>query len=169
MVEARFARAADVAFLAMDLGQLTGGAVLFWLLRSGWRFLSARRLVMVLGFCGSTLMLLMVTAPGLGMAMVWLNLSRFCFQFAYVALLAYGISSVPEHQTGKMNGFMNAMFGACGFAFNPLIGWLSDVNHHAFRPVLVMVALSPLIGLSGWLVLSRLAERQAERAVSVAR
>jgi ACS family hexuronate transporter-like MFS transporter len=142
-------------FLAMDIGQLLGGWVLYVLLRRGWPFLTARRLVMSAGFTGATLMILMTVAPSLTWAMVWLNLSRFSFQFAYVALLAYGISCVPVRQAGRMNGFMNATFGACGFVFSPLIGGLADAFHHDFRPALVMVSLSPLVGLAGWLLLSR--------------
>lgn len=141
-------------FLAADLGQLTGGAALFLLLRARWSFLSARRLVMFLGFAGATLMAMMTLAPNLAQAMFWLNLSRFCFQFAYVALLAYGISCVPVEQAGRMNGFMNATFGLCNFVFNPLLGRLADLYHHDYRPVLLLVSLSPLVGLAGWCLLS---------------
>lgn len=152
-------------FLAADLGQLTGGAVLFMLLRARWSFLSARRLVMFLGFSGSTLMALMTVAPSLGWAMFWLNLARYCFQFAYVALLAYGISCVPVEQAGRMNGFMNATFGACNFVFNPLLGRLADLYHHDYRPVLLLVSLCPLVGLASWAVLSaRVRFRQPPQA-----
>lgn len=148
-------------FLAMDLGQLAAAAVLPLLLRAGWSALSARRLVMIAGFGGSLLMLLVTTAPNLTMAMTWMNLARFFFQFAYVALLAYGISCVPPEQAGRMNGLMNACFGACNFVFNPLIGKIADIYNHDYRVVLIMVSLSPLIGLAAWLVLSQRAARTA--------
>jgi MFS family permease len=118
------------------------------------------------GFTGAAVMLLMVFAPSLTWAMAWLNLSRFLFQFAYVALLAYGISVVRESQAGTMNGFMNATFGACTFVFNPLIGKLADV-FGSFRPALVMVSLSPLVGLTGWLLLSHVHDRDRSRAVGI--
>lgn len=152
-------------FLAMDLGQLTAAAVLPRLMRSGWSPYSARRLVVVAGFGCSALMLLVSVAPNLMLAMTWLNVARFFFQFAYVALLAYGISCVPAEQSGRMNGLMNACFGLCNFVFNPLIGKLADLYHHDYRIVLIMVSLSPLVGLAAWLGLSqRHARRTTERA-----
>jgi len=155
-------------FLAMDLGQLVAAALLPTLMRSGWSPLSARRLVMVAGFGGSTLMLLVSTAPNLTMAMTWLNLARFFFQFAYVALLAYGISCVPAEQSGRMNGLMNACFGACNFVFNPLIGKIADVYNKDYRVVLIMVSLSPLIGLVAWLALSQRAARTGNGSLTPA-
>jgi ACS family hexuronate transporter-like MFS transporter len=140
-------------FLATDLGQLFGGACAYMLLRRGWRFLSARRAVMIAGFLGSTMLLTMLSAPDAGTAMLRLDLSRFLFQTAYTVLLAYGIESVAEGQTGRMHGLMNATFSACNFVFNPLIGGISD-RFHSYNPVIVLVGLSPLLGLACWLALS---------------
>jgi ACS family hexuronate transporter-like MFS transporter len=148
-------------YMAMDLGQLAAATTLPLLMRKGLTPLAARRCVMVFGFTASTLMLVMAAAPTLGVAMTALNISRFCFQFAYVALLAYGVSCVRPDQAGRMNGLMNAAFGACNFAFNPLIGKLTDIYNHNYQPVIIMVSLSPLIGLTGWLVLSQVAARRA--------
>ena len=122
------------------------------LLRRGWRFLAARRAVMIAGFLGSTVLLTMLSAPDAGMAMLRLDLSRFLFQTAYTVLLAYGIESVAEGQTGRMHGLMNATFSACNFVFNPLIGGISD-RFHNYNPVIVLVGLSPLLGLACWLAL----------------
>ena len=146
-------------FLAMDLGQIVAGVLLMFLLRRGWAFLSARRLVMVSGFLGATTMILMNFAPDLAGTMIWLNFSRFCFQFAYVGLLAYGISIVADRETGRMNGFMNATFGACSAVFAPIIGQLSDHFDGNYKPIIWLVGLMPLVGLTGWLVLSRLHDR----------
>jgi MFS family permease len=146
-------------FLAMDLGQLAAAAVLPNLMRAGMSNFSARRLVIIFGFGGAALMLLVTTAPSLGMAMTWLNISRFLFQFAYVALQAYGLSCVLPEQAGRMTGLMNACFGACNFVFNPLIGKIADFYNKDYRVVLIMVSLSPLIGLVSWLILSHRAAR----------
>jgi ACS family hexuronate transporter-like MFS transporter len=156
-------------FLAMDLGQLAGGAVLFHLYQRKWSPLRARRMVMVAGFIGSTTMLMMTRADSLGGAMFWLNLSRFSFQFAYVALLAYGMSCAPPEQAGALNGFMNATFGFCNFVFNPVIGKLADAFHSNYGAVLTLVSLAPLVGLALWLMLSSLGQRQeAARAAALA-
>jgi ACS family hexuronate transporter-like MFS transporter len=139
-------------YLAMDIGQLSGGACVYLLLRRGWRLLAARRAVMALGFLGATGMLAMLAAPSLTWAMVFLNVSRFLFQFAYAALLAYGIDIVMEKQAGAMNGVMNAAFGACNFVFNLVIGDLAE--RWGYRPVLLLVGVLPAVGLACWMVLS---------------
>lgn len=151
-------------FLAMDLGQLLGGWMLFWLLGRGFTPYQARRLVMSIGFTAALGMLAMLWAPNLFWAMVWLNLSRFCFQFAYSGLLAYGVSCVREEQAGTMNGLMNATFGLCTFVFSPLIGRSVDVTGN-YRLALGVVALSPAVALAGWLLLSALAEAQGRRGI----
>src|SRR5262249_49726783 len=138
-------------FLATDLGQLTGGAAAFLLIRSGWRFLAARRLIMIAGFVGSTVLLTMNAAPGVTGGILRLDLARFSFQAAYTILLVYGIEWVTEEQTARMNGLMNATFSACNFVFNPVIGAMAD-RFHSFAPVIVMVGLSPLAGLACWLL-----------------
>jgi ACS family hexuronate transporter-like MFS transporter len=143
-------------FLATDLGQLTGGAVAYLLLRRGWQFLPARRLIMVVGFLGSTLLLTVNAAPDVAGAMLRLDLSRFSFQAAYTILLVYGIESVPEPQTALMSGLMNATFSACNFIFNPVIGGMAD-HFRSYRPVIAMIGLSPLLGLACWLLFSYLA------------
>jgi MFS transporter, ACS family, hexuronate transporter len=141
-------------YLAMDLGQITAGFLLIRMFRKGTPFLTARRAIMTTGFIGATTMTLMNFAPTLEWTMVWLDLSRFCFQFAYVGLLAYGISVVSENESGRMNGFMNAIFGACSAVFAVVIGNLSDRFHHDYRPVIWLVGLIPLVGLTGWTILS---------------
>ncbi len=151
-------------FLAMDLGQIAAGALLLALLRRGWDYLPARRLVIAGGFLGATTMVFMALSPNLTWTMVWLNFSRFWFQFAYVGLLAYGISVVQEHEAGRMNGLMNAAFGACNAVFAPIIGKLADHFHHDYRPVIWLVGLLPVLGLAGWVLLSTVhARREREQ------
>ena len=90
---------------------------------------------------------------------VWrLNLSRFAFQAGYTALLVYGIESAPEGQAALMSGLMNAAFSACNFLFNPLIGGMVD-RYRGYGPVLIMVGLSPLVGMAAWVVLTALHAR----------
>ena len=148
-------------YLAMDLGQLTGGACVFFLVRRGWRLLAARQAIMAFGFLGATLMVAMQFAPSLFWAMTLLNISRFLFQFAYAALLAYGIDVVLETQAAAMNGVMNAAFGACNVAFNLLIGDLAQ--RWGYSPVLVMVGVMPAVGLAMWAVLSLQHDRRLHR------
>jgi MFS family permease len=135
------------------------------LLRRGWSFLDARRLVMTVGFLGATTMTLMAIAPSLAWALAALDFSRFCFQFGYVALLAYGISVVAEPEAGRMNGFMNAVFGACGAVFNPVIGRIIDVSGKDYGPSLLLVGLIPLIALTCWTVLSALHARHGHKSM----
>jgi ACS family hexuronate transporter-like MFS transporter len=163
LTQAQIARYVWQPFLATDLGQLTGGACAALLLRHGWKFLPARRLIMVVGFLGSTTLLALNSAPDLGSAMLRLNFSRFVFQAAYTMLLVYGIESVAEGQTALKSGLMNATFSACNFVFNPLIGGMADYYRN-YQPVIVVVGLSPVLGLACWLFFSSLHARRSERA-----
>ena len=144
--------------LAMDIGQLLGGFALYALLSRGFSPLVSRRVVMTSGMLGASSMLMMLQSHDLGHTMLWLNISRFCFQFAYSGLLAYGITAVPERQGGAMNGFMNATFGLCNFVFSPLIGWVADKWN--YQAVLLMVGVMPVIALVFWWILSEVAARQ---------
>jgi len=142
-------------FLATDIGQILGGLLVFGLLRLGWHFLPARRIVMIVGFSGAIIMWRASTAPTAGWAMWYIDLSRFSFQIGYTVLLAYGIESVAENQTALMAGMMNATFSACNFLFSPLIGWMT-MRFKGFNQVFVMIAIFPLLGLACWLVLSQM-------------
>ena len=154
-------------FLATDIGQILGGVMVYVLLRYSWRYLTARRLVMIFGFTGSACLLGMIFRPDIRGMMWCINLSRFFFQMAYTALVAYGIESVGEGQSALMAGLMNATFSACNFVFNPLIGKMADV-YHGFNQVIVMVALAPIVGLACWIVLSQLhARHQRLRTATV--
>jgi ACS family hexuronate transporter-like MFS transporter len=149
-------------FLATDLGQLTGGAVVFLLLRQGWRYLPARRYMIAIGFVGSVLMLGVLTAPDVYAAIAWLCVSRFYYQAAYTALGTYGIESVAEHQTAQFAGLMNAVFSGCNLVFNPLVGRIADKV--GFNLVIVIIAFAPLLGLACWLILSEMHARRVATA-----
>lgn len=142
-------------FLATDIGQILGGVMVFALLRYSWRYLTARRLLMIVGFMGSACLLAVNFRPDIRGMMWCINLSRFFYQIGYTALVAYGIESVAEGQSALMAGVMNAAFSACNLVFNPLIGAMAD-HYHGFNQVIVMVALTPMIGLACWIVLSRI-------------
>ncbi len=148
-----------IPYLGMDIGQVLGGFAILRLLGFGLPFRRARGTVLVAGMLGATLMLGMVATRSVVVAMLFFVVARFFFQFGYTALLTYGISVVPEKQTAQMNGLMNATFGVCNFIFNPVIG--NMVKRIGFVPVLVMVSLTPLLGMVGWLVCSHQHERHA--------
>ena len=152
-------------FLAIDIGQLFGGFAAMFLLRRGWNYLGARRLVMCFGFIGAAVVLGMNYEVHVQSALNWLNISRFCYQSAYTVLMAYGIESVAEGQTASMAGLMNATFSACNFVFSPIIGHLSD--HYGYHAVIVLISITPLIGLACWLILSRLQPLAAAPAIKV--
>jgi ACS family hexuronate transporter-like MFS transporter len=156
-------------FLAVDIGQLFGGFAAMYLLKLGWTYLSARRLVMCFGFIGAAVVLGMNYQTDVQAALHWLNISRFCYQAAYTVLMAYGIESVAEGQTASMAGLMNATFSACNFVFSPIIGKLSDC--YGYNAVIILIAVTPLVGLACWLVLSRLQPTQAppQQPVSTAK
>lgn len=72
-------------------------------------------------------------------AVWWMNISRFLFQCACTVLLVNGIESVAENQHGLMAGLMNAMFSACNFVLDSIIGRLAD--HGGHRPVVLLISL----------------------------
>jgi ACS family hexuronate transporter-like MFS transporter len=158
----QYARLYWQPFLGTDLGQILGGLLVYALLRRSWRYLSARRIVMKVGFVGAVSLLGVNFRPDVRGTMWCINLSRFFFQIGYTALVAYGIESVGEGQTALMAGLMNATFSACNLVVNPLIGKMAD-HYHGFDQVIVLIAMMPLVGLAAWLVLSRLHAKTEQR------
>jgi len=150
-------------FLALDMGQLAGGFAAGILIKNGASFLNARTAVMSFGFLSALAILGMNNETDPQRALIWLNVSRFCFQCAYTVLIVYGIESATEGQTALMSGLMNGMFSASNLIFNPIIGRLAD--DYGYHPVIVIVGILPVFGLAGWIVLSRLAMRQKFSAV----
>jgi ACS family hexuronate transporter-like MFS transporter len=152
-------------FLATDGGQLLGGFAVFLLLRAGWRYLSARTLIITIGFAGSAVMFKVNQAADAQEAIYWLCVSRFFFQGAYTVLGAYALESVSETQTAMLAGLMNATFSVCNVVFNPLIGRIAD--REGYGPVITIVSVAPLVGLLLWLFFSQLHVRCAAEAAQV--
>jgi MFS transporter, ACS family, hexuronate transporter len=153
-------------FLATDAGQILGGVAVFLLLRIGWTYLSARRLLIIAGFGGSIVMLNVYSAPTAEGAIFWLCISRFFYQAAYTVLGAYGIESVSENQTALIAGIMNAVFSICNLIFNPLIGKMVDRN--GYGTVFTIISIAPMIGMILWLILSQLHATSQERSRKLA-
>jgi ACS family hexuronate transporter-like MFS transporter len=146
--------------LATGVGQMLGGLAASALLARGWSFLASRRLIMLIGFPAAAVMVFANSATDPTWTLVWLSASRFWFMFAYTVLITYGMEVVAEEQTALMIGVLNATFGVSNLIFSPLCGRLAD-RLGGYREVTWMVAISPLVGLAVWLVLSYLAGRQS--------
>src|SRR5262245_57115187 len=148
--------------LATDFGQILGGLAASALLARGWSFLASRRLIMLTGFPAAGVIVCANSAEDPAWALVWLSASRFWFMFAYTVLITYGMEAVAEEQTALMNGLLNGTFGISNLIFSPLFGALAD-RYGAYREVIWLVGISPLVGLAVWLILSHLATRQTPR------
>jgi ACS family hexuronate transporter-like MFS transporter len=146
--------------LTTDVGQILGGLAASALLARGWSFLASRRLIMLVGFTGATVLVGVNSVDDPTWALVWLSASRFWFMFAYTALITYGMEVVAEQQTALMIGLLNATFGISNLIFSPLFGGLAD-RYQGYREVIWLVGLAPLVGLAVWLLLSHLGARQS--------
>lgn len=149
-------------YLAMDFGQLLAGFAVTLLVSRGWKFFSARRLIISAGLLGSALLLMMNYSANVNEAMMWLVVGRFMYQGGYIIMMAHAMECVPESQTALMHGLMNSTFGISNVVINLAIGKMADV-FHGYKQVVVMSSLSPLIGLIFWLVFATLHTRQLAR------
>lgn len=138
-------------FLAADLGNLGGGAVIRTLTRRGLTTTAARKVVM--GIC-----LALVSCA------IWVGVVQ--SQVAVIGLLclaamgaaaymvnyfAFGQEVEPDH-TGLVIGYLGGLGNLFAAGFMPLAGWISGTRW-GFSLNFLIVGLLPLVGLAALLLL----------------
>lgn len=136
--------AAPLPFLVSDAGSLLGGGSAALLLRRGWSVNRTRRTLIAIGAacmgggCG------ILTATDVYQALGWMSLAAFGFQFWVNNVQSLPADYFPARSVGAVAGMGGLGAGVGALLFTLSTGWL--VDHFGYTPVLVIVAVLPVVG-----------------------
>jgi ACS family hexuronate transporter-like MFS transporter len=142
-----------VPFLAADAGNFAGGGASSYMIRKGWPVGAARKLVIVAGGVGMSVLLFAVFLEQLR----WLTLCFAISTFSYAALstmiLNLPADLYPTGSVASVSGMSGTGAGIGTIAATFLTGFVAD--RYSFAPILVGASLIPLVATTMLLVLIR--------------
>lgn len=136
--------AAVVPFFVSDIGSLSSGVAATLLLGRGWSVNRTRKTIIVIGAacmaggCG------IVTAHNVYQALAWMSLATFGFQFWVSNVQTLPSDYFSPQSVGTVAGMSGLGAGVGALLFTLSTGWL--VDHFGYTPVLIIVAILPVIG-----------------------
>jgi len=148
-----------VPFLAADLGNFAGGATSGYLVRKGVSLGWARKAVVVVGGCGTMLLIPTVFTQNLGLITVLFAIST--FSYACFSTIANVLPADLYHSNAVAT--VSGLSGTCSSIGTIIamkaVGYLADARvasgGHAFDPIVVAGGIIPVIGMLLVLVLVR--------------
>lgn len=132
-----------IPFFTAGIGNLAGGFLCSWLLRTGLPAQIARR-VGVLVFSGMMVAAVpsaMVHSSALAIALISTATFGYCGALANV--LAIPRDLFPKNAVASIWGLASMGSGFGGMFFSLVTGWL--VDHYSFKPAFVLFGLTPII------------------------
>ena len=140
-----------IPFLTAGIGNLAGGFLCSWLLRTGMSAQIARR-IGVLVFSGLMVAAVpsaMVHSSALAIALI--STATFGYTGALANVLAIPRDLFPKNAVASIWGLASMGSGFGGMFFSLITGWL--VDHYSFKPAFVLFGLTPIIAacLIWWL------------------
>ncbi|MFH8572650.1 MFS transporter [Streptomyces sp. NPDC017993] len=123
--------------LASMVGGWCGGLVSDWLVRRGTPVTKARKVCLVGGLLGTSVIALAVVSPSVGMALTALSASYFCSTFAAASVWALpgDIAPTPGH-VGSIAGIQNTAGNIAGIVSPLLLGVLMGSSGSFFVPLI---------------------------------
>jgi len=148
-----------IPFLAADLGNFAGGAASGYLIRRGWTLGASRKAVVVMGGCGTMLLIPTVFTQDL-----WIITSLFAlatFSYACFSTIANVLPSdiYKSDAVATVSGLSGTGSGIGTIIAMKAVGYLSDArvakSGHAFDPIVIASGIIPMIGVVLVLLLIR--------------
>jgi len=142
-------------FLAADLGNFAGGGFSSRLIaRRGWPVERARKLVVILGGLGMTLLAGAAWAESFIALMALFAVSTFSYAALSTMILTLPADLFPSRAVATVSGMSGFAAGVGTILTTFLIGAVSD--RYSFAPVLVAASLVPLAAVAAvlWLIRS---------------
>ena len=132
-----------VPFLAADIGNFAGGGVSSWLVKRGWDVVAARKVVIVTGGVGMTLLAGAAFTSSLPWLVTFFGISTFCYAAWSTMALSLPADLYPSHSVASVSGMSGTGAGIGTILSTFLIGWSAD--HYSFAPILVTASVIPLL------------------------
>ena len=132
-----------VPFLAADLGNFAGGGLSSYCIRRGWPVLKSRRLVVLLGGIGMTLLIPAIFVSNFAVLIALFAISTFSYAAWSTMGLTFPADVYPSKAVATVSGMSGAAAGIGTIISTLLIGGVTD--RYSFAPVLVGASLLPVI------------------------
>jgi ACS family hexuronate transporter-like MFS transporter len=131
-----------VPFLAADLGNFSGGGFSSWLIGRGWPVARARKLVVLLGGAGMTLLIPTVFASSFFTIVALFAVATFCYAALSTMVLALPADLFRTESVASVSGMSGTGAGIGTILSTYLIGAVAD--RYSFEPVLIGASLVPI-------------------------
>jgi len=132
-----------VPFLAADLGNFAGGGLSSYLIRRGWPVLRARKVVVLLGGIGMTLLIPAIVVSNFAVLIGLFALSTFSYAAWSTMGLTFPADLYPNRTVATVSGMSGAAAGVGTILSTLAIGKITD--RYSFEPVLIGASLLPVI------------------------
>lgn len=148
-----------VPFLAADLGNFTGGAASGYLIRMGWPLGRSRKAVVVVGACGT--MLLIPTVFTQNLPLITLLFAMATFSYACFSTIANVLPAdlYKSNAVATVSGLSGTGSGIGTIIAMKAVGYFSDAriskSGHVFDPIVIACGIIPLVGMILVLLLIR--------------
>ena len=142
-----------VPFLAADLGNFAGGGISSWLIARGWSVGWARKIVVLVGGLGMTLLAPTVWMDSYVVLVGCFAISTFCYAAVSTMILNLPADVYPTASVASVSGLSGTGAGIGTITATLLIGRISD--QLSFAPILIGASIIPLFAVVAVLGLVR--------------
>ncbi len=142
-----------VPFLAADLGNFAGGGISSWLIARGWSVGWARKIVVLVGGLGMTLLAPTVWIDSFAVLVACFAISTFCYAAVSTMILNLPADVYPTASVASVSGLSGTGAGIGTITATLLIGTISD--RMSFAPIMIGASVIPLFAVVAVLALVR--------------
>ena len=132
-----------VPFMAADLGNLAGGGLSSYCVSRGWPVLKARKLVILLGGIGMTLLIPTIAVSSFAAIIALFAISTFSYAAWSTMALTLPADLYSSKAVATVSGMSGAGAGIGTIISTLVIGKVTD--RYSFEPVLIGASLVPVI------------------------
>lgn len=132
-----------VPFVAADLGNFAGGGLSSYLIHRGWPVLKARKMVVLLGGIGMTLLVPAIAVSNFALIIALFAISTFSYAAWSTMGLTFPTDLYPGNAVATVSGMSGAAAGVGTIISTLVIGKVSD--RFSFEPVLIGASVLPVI------------------------
>jgi ACS family hexuronate transporter-like MFS transporter len=132
-----------VPFLAADLGNFAGGGLSSYCIKRGWPVLRARKLVILLGGIGMTLLIPAIYVSNFAILIGLFAISTFSYAAWSTMGLTFPADLYPNNAVATVSGMSGAAAGIGTITSTLIIGKVSD--RYSFEPILIGASLLPVL------------------------
>ena len=132
-----------IPFIAADLGNFAGGGLSSYLIRRGWPVLKARKMVVLLGGIGMTLLVPAIAVSNFALIITLFAISTFSYAAWSTMGLTFPADLYAGNSVATVSGMSGGAAGVGTILSTLIIGKVSD--RFSFEPVLIGASILPVV------------------------